>query len=1358
MLVAAQLLCNIVNAQAEFQFTSFNTTNTPAFGGNNFKTVAVSRTGQIWAGSQYQGLVKYDPATASWSASPDLTNVFCADIKADRLEGVWIAQAGTSGLVGGGSNIAGGANNYPGTTFANMGFYSITSGGGLTSRNARSVWLDKYHNGPDGKQRVWVAQGTYITSNTTTAGGISVGLNLSQNYFTKVYQGLQVTPWVTAPNAGTPSCLAVAGNRNEVWVFAATNFGRSQLLRYRSEGAPGTFLGVYDYTNTAVLSSGFRANALYFDDQNRGWIGLSSGGIIIKSGSVWHTMNDASVIAPGAVVNPNAITSDQNGYVYIGTSAGLVVYRGGPLDSASSYRKITTADGLPGNNINGIATDTIGKRMILAHDAGITFMKYNKKVDAMLDWDYSFPKPEIKPTGVVADGTSRLFIKVKRSENNSNPIKKITVAIKNLANNAASMVGKLKVASTVTQYSNEANTGTAMEVSRTDSTPSGDFNFWYVAPEDFSRDSLSREAGLNEREDSVKVKVTYNDNTEDSTYLPVKIQRPPVVFSGMFGGIKTMVDKMLLSNGKLLISSDVLSNIAKIEMNQISGLLGNVSRLIDGDLLQNDDKANSLQGILEGVRKLGIAASKVDMVAHGVSGNVVRAALEVKKEKYLADGNFTFNNYGKGFINKFISIAVPHNGTPLFDLVNTMTPRINELTAKIIADVLKKDPAGGLLPYAFIKLRDSVLGPIKELLEKASVDSPLIKLPVTNVKNHLLVVDADATPAKVEAANTFHSSGHGLFGTLISSLTMILRDNASPLFKDSLTNLFSSVNSEAFKLLKGLDIFSNIKGFPNFSSDGDLVVPVASQAAGQTGGLFSNITKITGPILNQLVHDSVLLNPRVSDIISQVLNSSISGNVFSNTIPANNTVSPIQNLADKATKVFYDTSKIVTDEREVLNNGSFRPLPGNSPRILTISNDTTIRLKFRVKDTAKLQYVFVHFQDTMYTTTSRQRNQEIMLRIKKNFLYSGLQELMAVGVYETADSVLYHADTINTYISAPDSVQDFRVTTNEVDLFDGIPFYPSYEVKIKGEWKPLPASDSLVHISIENLTVLAYDTSRYAFDATGDGFSRGYFSYKNFKDTVSMNCLLPQNVTAVNRTVASGNFKDASTWSKGRPPLPGDSVIISASHAVVLDTTARIRSLRIDSLGTLTLNNAARQLQLGDAEDGDFMVDNYGTLNISNGQLTVKGRVKLNRGSRFNMSGGTLVVDGNTGNTVTSLQNGLFLFEAAPQLLSFAFTGGTLQIIDPPLGVSSQAINCPYNFGINSILVLGNGISLTASNSPGGFGGNGFPPVIGRLVLDAGTTAGNRQLTVTKPLNVKGSFEIRTGSNVSLQSEVRVTQ
>jgi hypothetical protein len=360
-------------------------------------------------------------------------------------------------------------------------------------------------------------------------------------------------------------------------------------------------------------------------------------------------------------------------------------------------------------------------------------------------------------------------------------------------------------------------------------------------------------------------------------------------------------------------------------------------------------------------------------------------------------------------------------------------------------------------------------------------------------------------------------------------------------------------------------------------------------------------------------------------------------------------------------------------------------------------------------------------------------------------------------VYERTDSILYYVDTLSAYVLPPDSIQDFRVTDQEFDLINGAGFYPAYEVKVKGKWQTMGSDNEDLTISVLGTNAI-YDSTTLSFNATGDGFERAFFQYKQFRDTVDFNCALSWDKRAVNKTISSGSFKNPAIWSKGWVPQPDDSVIIVAGHAVILDTTVQVRSLKIENTAVLTLNDNTKNLQLGTNEDGAFVVDNYGSLVISNGRLTVNGRVKLNAQSIFNMTGGNLVIDGNTGNTVTSLQNGLFLFQAAPLMQSFAFTGGTLQIIDPPIGVASQALSCPFNFGINSTLILGNGISLTASGNPNGFGGAGFPPQIGRLILDAGTNNGNRQLTITQPLNVKGSFEIRTGSNLTIKAQTTVTQ
>lgn len=1344
--VFAGNVCSIASAQPEFEFTHFNQANSPALGGNNFKCVAVARGGYIWAGSQYHGLVQYDTATKEWRFSVELGYEFITDIKADQKGNIWVANAGVSGLTNGGSNIGGGINKFLAEVPDVSNFYTITGVGNLTSRNVRSLYIDKFHP-PAKSATVWAAQGTFVVTNTTTAGGFSVGDNGAPPYFTKGYIGLQVTPYVVSSQARTPSCLAVGGYKDEVWIFAQANFGRNQILRYRADAGPNAFLGAFDHTNTPVLSNGFRVNAIYFDEQERGWVGLNESGLRIKTGGVWKIMNDAAIFPAGTAVNPNAIASDVAGNVYIGTTSGLVIYKGGPVELASSYRRVTTTDGLPTNMINGIAEDTLRKTIVLAHNAGISFMKYNKKVNATLEWDFSFPKMDMKPKGVTADGVARLFVKVRRNDNNSRAIKKISLGIKNAATTVSSLLGKLKVAMVTDQYSNEANEGTSLEVSRTDSTPAGDYYFWYVAPEDFSRDSLSNEANLAERVDSIKVKVTYMDDSEDSSYVGVKVQRPALLIASGFKKIKTILKGFKQPDGTPFVESDKFVKKLGLQVNDAATMVQNVSRLIDGDLLQNEDRDNSVQGILEGVRKMGFASSRIDFVGQGIGGVAMRAVLAAKPDKFFADGNYTHNNYGKGFLNKFIGLNVPHNGSPVFDLVKDMIPRLNEISKKGLEAILKSNP-DLQQPYYFFNTGDSALTIAGELIKKALMDTAGFALPAMPVKNHQIISDADITAAVAVASPSVVA---GSAGWAIGRAVMAARDfTTNPALKDTINRLFDKSISENERIVRFLNTFSATKGITNFTGDGDMISSLSSQAANAVLSL-PHITKVTSTNPAEVVHSFAFSNQTIARKIHNILNTAISSPAFANSIAAKITTAGTA-VAQKIVKVLYDTTKIVTDDRQFIRNGSFRPASGQS-----ILSDTTIRLRFRVKDTARLQYIFINFQDTMYTTISKDRNQEVMLKIKGDYHLSGVQGITAVGVYETADSIKYHADTISTYVNVPDSIQDFRVSVDEYNLHDGMPYNPSYEIRIKDEWKPLPPSDALIKISVEFPSKVAYDTARHAFDATADGFSRVYFRFMSFRDTVALDCLLSQTLTGVNRTVLNGNFKDSATWSKGRPPLPGDSVIISAGHHIVPDSDVQVRSLRIDSLGSLIINNSNRKLTLGDAEDGAFVLDNYGTLNISDGTLTVRGRVKHNRASSFAMSGGKLVIDGNTGSTISSLENGLYLFEAAPQMQSFAFTGGTLQIIDPPIGVASQAISCPHSFGINSTLILGNGISLTASNSPNGFGGALFPPVIGKLVLDAGTKTGNRQLIITKPLNVKGSFEIKTGSNLVIKAPTTVT-
>ena len=219
-----------------------------------------------------------------------------------------------------------------------------------------------------------------------------------------------------------------------------------------------------------------------------------------------------------------------------------------------------------------------------------------------------------------------------------------------------------------------------------------------------------------------------------------------------------------------------------------------------------------------------------------------------------------------------------------------------------------------------------------------------------------------------------------------------------------------------------------------------------------------------------------------------------------------------------------------------------------------------------------------------------------------------------------------------------------------------------------------------------------------------------------------------------------------------------DSIIIQQGHTIAADTSVKAFSLRINSGGTLNISNAAVNLQLGEKDQATNMIDNYGILNISNGTVTINGRLKLNTGSTFSMTGGSIILNSNTGDAFTSLSNGNAIVEAAAAMLSFSFTGGTLQITDPPLGALSQSVNCPYDFGPNSTLILGDGSSVKSSNNSDGFGGISFPNKIGKLIIDAAIKTGNRQFINKKALNVKGNMEVRTGSGVILQAPITVNK
>lgn len=344
----------------------YNMANTPSFTTNAFKSIKVGKAGFVWAGTQNQGL--YTLLRNGWiKQSTILTNHNINQIQLDKDSAIWLAFTGSTTSIGGGV----GCIRDSVVTSSSYTYYgAITTD--APNRNARSIFIDtSRYNGVTGLANVWTAHMGNTQAAGDPSGSVGKGLLAASPFIKRITTGVQ-----TIAAGGTGSCQIVGGDSAEVWVFANSNFGRSQLLRYDTKTANP--LGWYDYTNvsTSILRKAFFAKAIYFDVKGRNWVGLDTG-IAVKEGSKWVRVIQpfTQFLPANTFVNTHAIAGDSQGNVYIGTNNGFLMYIGGPLNDRSSYDYYTMADSLPSNNILGITVDEKGGRVVFATDAGIAIWK-----------------------------------------------------------------------------------------------------------------------------------------------------------------------------------------------------------------------------------------------------------------------------------------------------------------------------------------------------------------------------------------------------------------------------------------------------------------------------------------------------------------------------------------------------------------------------------------------------------------------------------------------------------------------------------------------------------------------------------------------------------------------------------------------------------------------------------------------------------------------------------------------------------------------------------------------------------------------------------------------------------------------
>jgi len=365
---------------------TFDSSHTPVFTTNSFKTLGVGKAGYIYAGTANAGLYKFNGS--EWSKLSMLTDNNINDIKTDKNGGIWIAQYGNTST----QAINGGINYYPNTDTTGYKYFPPSTSG-LPTRNCRALFIDTTFNFLF--PRIWTANMVHFTTSLDNNDEMvlkrtngSVGLSsYTLPIFQKITQGIDTTSETTS------GIQTIGGDENEIWAFAQGNDNKNQILVYDSQTA--AYKKAYDRINIGIsLPANFLVKSIYFDvlakkkmSIDRRWVGVSNGGVLVyqkqldQAEGSWSYINHIThptKFPENSFVNNNSITSDESGYIYFGTTQGMVVFSGKNTADSSNYKRFTMADGLPSNNVLDIAISTFLGKIIIATDKGIVFWSQSR--------------------------------------------------------------------------------------------------------------------------------------------------------------------------------------------------------------------------------------------------------------------------------------------------------------------------------------------------------------------------------------------------------------------------------------------------------------------------------------------------------------------------------------------------------------------------------------------------------------------------------------------------------------------------------------------------------------------------------------------------------------------------------------------------------------------------------------------------------------------------------------------------------------------------------------------------------------------------------------------------------------------
>jgi Concanavalin A-like lectin/glucanases superfamily len=805
---------------------------------------------------------------------------------------------------------------------------------------------------------------------------------------------------------------------------------------------------------------------------------------------------------------------------------------------------------------------------IVWNNPASSFFNVKKVWDAsqkFIDPTDGFPLPSILVpiNGIVADSIARFYFEVNLTlPANSPNVDKVELTLidpDDINNTDPTWLGKVMFAnqSLVGQYTEEANVANQSNSESLGLPINNKYYFWYVAPDDFQRQGKNY-ANFGNRIVNAKFKLNLSGlTTQVIQEIPIIIARPPLILVHGLSGDENTWAKFPLINSDLFMAPP-----KPINMFPGGSFFQNAKGLVGKNPFIS--KENSIQTLLMNFnQKEGYVAKRVDYVCHSMGGCMLRMGIEKSRNDFYVgfNSNDNFKNYNKGFINKFITINTPHNGSPIADMVTSLAPNLTiairtGLTANFKATESEKFKDYGFekinsfivpsddstIPFSF-KASDAVQNLQTNVI--SGDDNDGVRFKRTNLNAHMISSDiffSENRPAQFDNQLKIMDTGIG-FLYLFNQIRSIANSyknfvlNPSSLSIPSLydkynaitgpkklwnsftaashTNLsffwtFSSgLTSSTDELLKVYGNW-NLK-YADFMYNSDLVVPYMSQTAnlGSAGNNVTTISSTADEILDidqikRFSHLGITDQFETGLAVKLLLNTAISSNKFGSIPPNTNPTPPfVSNLPQ--TNTFNKST--TTNSVNTLNTSYLYLEKYDTTRIKILNpitgsqilQNNVIQLRIKLKNKLNLVKINAAFGGTIITDTLIK--DEYIFNISNKYINLGKNYIVAEAIYSNFDSLYVAYDSI--YISHESQLNKVFIVEPKV-IEKGLEqkFIPKYYVLFEN-FIAEQIDNSKLSIVIANPACLIYNTLTGQFKGLQKGETQVYFTYDGiFKDTM----------------------------------------------------------------------------------------------------------------------------------------------------------------------------------------------------------------------------------------------------------------